>query len=106
MLQHNRICEIPEGVAVDTGGIVYVSDSGHNQVVKSIPPSSSGALPFKDLKHPLGLAVDTGGDVYVADYEGDRVVKLTPGSRDQSVLPFADLKGPTGVAVDARGDVY
>lgn len=56
------------GVAVDTAGNVYVTDSDNNRVLK-LPAGSNTQveLPFTGLKGPLGVAVDTAGNVYVTD---------------------------------------
>jgi serine/threonine-protein kinase len=65
------------GVAVDTAGTVYVSDSGANRVLKLAPGASSPTvLPFTDLNKPSTAAVDTAGDVYVLDEGNFRVLKL------------------------------
>jgi serine/threonine protein kinase, bacterial len=67
----------PEGVAVDTGGNVYVVDGDNNRVGKLAPGATSPtALPFTGLNEPIGVAVSTAGDVYVASYVGNQVLKL------------------------------
>jgi sugar lactone lactonase YvrE len=69
----------PNGVAVDGGGNVYVSDSGTNLVYEA--PSGSGATAaefaltsFTGLKAPAGIAVDQSGNLYVADSGNGRVL--------------------------------
>jgi serine/threonine-protein kinase len=96
----------PQGVAVDTNGVVYVADF-NNRVVKLAPGSNNQTvLPFSGLNYPEGVAVDAQGNVYVADRGNNRVVKLAAGSNTQTDLPFTGLKNPDGVALAADGSVY
>ncbi len=96
----------PQGLAVDTGGAVYVADF-NNRVLKMAPGSNKQTvLPFNGLNYPEGVAVDSAGAVYVADRGNDRVLKLAAESNAQTVLPFTGLNDPDGVAVDTAGSVY
>jgi DNA-binding beta-propeller fold protein YncE len=94
------------GVAVDTAGNVYVTDTGHNRVAAG--SGTQTVLPFRFVDVPKGVAVDTAGTVYVVDYFHGRVVKLAAGSSSQTVLPQTGRWGsPIGdVAVDSAGNVY
>jgi serine/threonine protein kinase len=97
----------PDGVAVDTTGNLYVTDSKNNRVVELAAGSATQAvLPFTGLNHPDGVAVDTAGNLYVTDSANNRVVKLPAGSSTPAVLPFTGLNDPEGVAVDAAGNLY
>nr|VTP02778.1 Serine/threonine-protein kinase PknD [Mycobacterium riyadhense] len=104
---------IPEGVAVDGTGAVYVADSGNDRVVMLRPGSThQTVLPFSGLNGPGDVAVDGQGAVYVSDYATigsigkSRILKLAAGSGEQTVLPFSGLNAPGGVAVDDLGDAY
>jgi sugar lactone lactonase YvrE len=125
----------PAGVAVDSGGDVYIADIGNDVVEKVTPsgtlsifagiPGSSGAptagpATSSDLGSPQGVAVDPAGDVYIADFNNDVIEKVTPsgtlsifaGVPGSSGAPTAGpatsstLSNPGGVAVDSAGDVY
>jgi sugar lactone lactonase YvrE len=69
----------PNGVAVDGGGDVFVSDSGTN-LVYEVPSGTGPAAAvfplasFTGLKSPSGLAVDQNGNVYLADSGNGRVL--------------------------------
>jgi sugar lactone lactonase YvrE/serine/threonine protein kinase len=71
-----------DAVAVDSAGVVYVSDSLHGRVLKLEPGQTTPTvLSFTGLNLPTGVAVDTAGNMYVADlYLSDvgnnRVVEL------------------------------
>jgi streptogramin lyase len=94
------------GIAVDTAGSVYVTDSGHNRVLKLAAGSNTqSVLPFRRLSSPRGVAVDTAGTVYVVDFEGP-IVKLVAGSSSQTPLPSTGGGKVSDVAVDSAGTVY
>lgn len=124
---------LPNSVAVDSGGNVYVADTYNATIRKITPggvvstlagyPGSSGGLDGTGsaarFNAPIGVAVDSGGNVYVADTSNHTIRKITPaavvstlagragswGSAD-GVGKEARFNGPQGVAVDGEGNVY
>ena len=123
----------PGGSAVDSGGDVFIADSGDNVIrevtsagtIKRIAGTGiAGPLGFpaglSSLDHPQDVAVNAAGDVYIADTYNNRVLKVTPAgqvtavagdgtagySGDGRLATFAELNEPTGVAVDAKGNLY
>ena len=122
---------LPEGVAVDAAGNVYVADT-YNHLIRKITPdgtvsilagngtagSSNGTGTGASFNSPFGVAVDASGDVYVADSGNNLIRKITPGGA-VSVFAGNGVKGaknangsaasfntPSGVAVDKAGNVY
>ena len=101
---------VPQGVAVDSSGNVYITDNiGH--VWKETPSSSGGytpsTLPTNGLNNPYGIAVDSSGNLYIADSGNNRVVKETlSGSTYTQTTIASGLNSPKGVAVDKNGNVY
>lgn len=124
----------PTGVAVDTLGNVYVSDTGHSQV-REISAlgiitdfAGTGQASFDHdgkaakarLNSPTGLAVDSANDVFIADTGNNAIREVTPTgiittfagkgqpgfSGDGGLATKARLLFPTGVVVDQLGNVY
>ncbi len=126
----------PQGVAVDSSGNVYISDTGNARVRKV---SSAGAISTvagngnagnagdgsaatgAQLNLPVGLAVDSAGNLFIADYGNNRVRKVAASSGtistvagngvqgyggDGHAATSAALNGPQSVAVDANGNLY
>ena len=53
----------PTGAAVDSAGNLYVTDNGHNRVLRLAAGSTTqSVLPFTGLNGPGGVAVDSAGD--------------------------------------------
>jgi DNA-binding beta-propeller fold protein YncE len=116
---------VPLYVATDTGGNVYVADSGNDRVQKFTSTGAfittwgskgAGSGQFAE-EGPRGVATDATGNVYVADHGSPltpgnfRIQKFsssggfittwgTVGSGDNQFL------GPKGLATDRAGSVY
>jgi trimeric autotransporter adhesin len=116
----------PQGVAVDSSGNVYISDTGNARVRKitngTINTIAGNGTPGSgsQLNIPAGLAVDSASNLYIADFSNNRVLKVTPGgtvstlagnglagySGDGGSAAAAQLTTPSAVATDSAGNVY
>jgi len=123
----------PQGVAVDSSGNVYVSDTNNCTIrritsagVVSTFAGSAGQVGNSDgaggsarFNYPAGLSIDTAGNVYVADFANSTVRKITPAGAVTTIVGAAGQSGttdgpagsarlnhPQGIAVDPSGNVY
>jgi uncharacterized protein (TIGR03437 family) len=125
----------PTGVATDSSGNVYLSDTVNSEVRKVAganinqfagiagTPGFSGdgaAATLAQVNHPSGLLVDSAGNVYIVDTFNDRIRKVTT---DGNIATFvgngntgytgdggpaiaASLNNPEAIAMDSAGNIY
>jgi len=122
---------LPEGVAVDAAGNVYVADTYNHRIRKistngevstiaggSTSGSRDGAATENaQFNYPTGLALDSSGNVYVADQRNNLIRKISTNGQVSTIAGgsqgFLDAAGrsaqfhyPTGLAVDSSGNIY
>jgi streptogramin lyase len=98
---------LPQGVAVDRAGNVYVADSG-NKAIRKVTPTGVVTKLVRGgmLTSPFGVAVDSATNIYVADY-GGVILKLSLVGTNWHVSMVASGFGaPYGVAVDNATNLY
>ena len=121
----------PSGVAMDSSGILYVTDSSNHLIRKVTPEGEVNTLAgntyggYEDatgeealFNYPFGVAVDLFGNVYVADMWNNRIRKITPkgvvstfagdGTKGHKngFGTKAKFNSLGGIAVDSSGDLY
>jgi streptogramin lyase len=123
---------VPQGIAIDSTGVVYVGESSNT--VRKIttagsvttlagtafnPGSADGTGPNARFNGPRGIAVDSAGNVYVADSFNHTIRQITPGGTVTTIAGLANNAGgvdgtgsvarfrtPSGIAVDSSGNLY
>ena len=91
----------PNGVAVDSAGLVYIAETGANHIRKIDASGNITTVAAGDLTFPMAVAVDAAGDIFVADTGGNRVQRVDA----SGVSTVTTASSPSGVAV-AGGILY
>ncbi|MEO6922830.1 MAG: IPT/TIG domain-containing protein, partial [Bryocella sp.] len=95
---------VPEGVAVDASGNLFVTD-GVAQQLDQILADGSLQMLATGFNQPQGLAVASNGTFYVADI-GNSVVDEIPAGGGTPTPVGSGFTNPVAVAVDGAGNVY
>jgi sugar lactone lactonase YvrE len=114
----------PTGVAVDSKGNVYVTDTWNNRIEKfdssgkfvtkwgsfinlAIPSALSAPDKNSRFRSPYGIAVGPDGNVYVTDTGNKRLLIFDPnGNFLRELCKACALNRPAGIVVDPTGNVY
>ncbi|MBS1530530.1 MAG: hypothetical protein JSU01_09495 [Bacteroidetes bacterium] len=122
---------LPEALAVDAAGNVYVADAGNDAIRKitpggtvttlagnGSPGSVNGTGRSASFNTPFGIAVDGSGNIYVAD-SGNNLIREITSAGAVSTFAGSGLRGagngtgtssafnvPAGIAIDASGNIY
>ena len=125
---------VPNGIAVDGMGNVYITDNSNSRIRKVDPTGiittiagngtsgyggDDGIATAAELRDPHGVAVDVAGNVYIGDFENYRIRKVntdgvistvagngTPGNSGDGGLATDAGFVPMGVWVDGIGNIF
>ena len=108
----------PVGVALDTAGNFYFTDSGNLRVRKVTPAGiistvagngqsgfsgDGGAATAASLNRPAGIAVDFAGNLFIADSGNNRIRKVAPSGAITTVAGAPAIPpGDGGLATSAQ----
>jgi sugar lactone lactonase YvrE len=123
----------PSGIAVDSGGNLFVADTGNHTIRKITPDGSvttyagapgvsgtaNGASSAARFSSPFGVMVDKNDNVYVADTFNDTIRVITPAGVVSTLAGKAGVAGaldktgtaatfnhPVSLAMDSSGNIY
>lgn len=101
--------EFPSNIDVDSAGNVFVTDWGHDRVVRlDDATNEQSEVPFRGLTDLASITVGSEGSVYVSEGEGTnsqgRILKMPAGGTSQEVLTTREHPG--ALAVSDSGDIY
>jgi len=115
--------EFAWGIAVDSGGNIYVANQALSGAPASVNVYAAGAngdvAPIRriagkntGLQDPTALAVDSSGNLYVADEYGSSIDVFAPKANGDA-RPIQSISGkkthvnlPSGIALDSTGNIY
>ena len=124
----------PQGLAIDSGGNLYVADT-NNHIIRKVVPATGVVTTLAGLAgnsgnadglgglarfaFPSGVAVDGAGNLFVADAENHTIRKILPSGSVNTLAGLAGASGgadgagsaarfdsPSDVAVDLSGNIY
>jgi sugar lactone lactonase YvrE/Tol biopolymer transport system component len=126
---------VPNGVAVDAAGDLFIADQGNHRI-REVSPSgiittvagdgtqgfSGDGGPATDaaLASPSAVAVDAAGDLFIADQDNNRIREVSPSgiittvagngspafSGDGGPATAAGISQAVSIAVDAAGNLF
>ena len=102
---------LPQGVAIDSSGNVFVADTGNAEVKEILAPNYTTTIQIAtvngNFSAPSAIAIDTNGNLFVADTGSGTVKKILAASGYVTVTTIASgFSLPTGIAVDRSGNVF
>ncbi|MGD0128659.1 MAG: choice-of-anchor D domain-containing protein [Terriglobia bacterium] len=94
---------VPQGVAVDSSGNVYLADTGNGRVLEFGAGGAGQTTVASGLSNPRGVAVDAAGNLYVAC---DTQVFEYPVGGGSAISLGSGYTTPEALAVDPSGALY
>jgi streptogramin lyase len=105
---------IPHGLAVDSGGNLWVANTGANNILKfnSSYVLQTSATITAGLNLPVGVAIDPSGNLWVANFGSSNGGSLgslsmyTNGKQNTKATITNGIVGPYALAIDGMGNIW
>jgi poly(3-hydroxybutyrate) depolymerase/sugar lactone lactonase YvrE len=98
--------KFPQGIAVGTGGDLFIADAANNRIRKVGQEGSITTVPVASLNSPFGIVLDREGNLFVANTYSRRVQKVAADGTISTVVDQSALGLPAAVAVDSQGNLF
>ena len=110
---------VPQGLAIDSAGNIYIADSSNNVIRKvsngtitTVAGSGKwgytgdgGPATSATLDNPVGVAADSAGNIYIADRSNNAIRKVSNGTIT-TIANATHLNQPSAIALDMAGNLY
>jgi uncharacterized repeat protein (TIGR01451 family) len=100
---------IPEGLAVDTSGTLYLSNTTYNDILSWTTATqrlATSVAASYGLTFPTNLAIDNSGNIYFDEFDSNDVFEFSPATQQLTTLISSGLSSPRSLAVDGVGDLF
>jgi NHL repeat len=104
----------PRGLAVDSKGLLYVANSGGNDIL--VYGTNYGQITAKtitqNISNPSGVAFDHQGNLWAANYgtsnggASGSIAEYTNGVQNTNSSITNSIFGPSAIAIDDSGDIW
>src|SRR5258705_511816 len=98
---------LPQGVAVDASGNLFIADNGNNAVKEIVAAGGTVTTLAGSFVQPTSVSLDASGNVFVADSQNNAVKEILAAGGYTIVNTLGSgFNQPESVAVDASGNIF
>jgi hypothetical protein len=95
---------LPNGVALDSEGNLYVANDGNNTIVRFAPNGNYLGVFATGFDQPVAIAFDRSWNLYVANGANGTISKVSPAGATSVFV--SGLSNPQGLAFGPNGNLY